>query len=181
MTAPSKISTLMATALLLLFAVRVVAGQEASGALFAVSDGKGHISLLWFPPPSKWPAGGWRLSDSTGQVLVPQINMGDAGALQTLSVEDADAIRKLPTVLAKPEASAKGRQLINIIGLRAFSEPAYARALGLSWRLENVASGGRTYKVEGLDGAGKPTGVQLVSAAVDSSLATALPPAPAGG
>src|SRR5450631_3098175 len=180
MTARSKISFLMSTLFVLLVVVRDGVSQDASGALFTASDGKGRVSLLWFPPPSKWPAGGWRLSDSTGQVLVPQISMGDAGALQTLSVEDADAIRKLPAVLAKPEASAKGRQLINIIGLRAFSEPAYARALGLSWTLENVASGGRTYKVEGLDGAGKPTGVQLVSAAADSSQATALPPAPAG-
>jgi hypothetical protein len=180
MTARSRISAWMAVVLLLPIFVRVSAGQEAPGALFAVSDGKGHISLLWFPPPAKWPAGGWKLSDSTGSVLVPTISMGDAAALQALSVEDADAIRKLPDVLAKPDPGAKGRQLINIIGLRAFSEPAYARALGLSWTLENVASGSRTYKVEGLDSAGKPTGVQLVSSALDSWQATALAPAPGG-
>ena len=148
--------------------------------MFAVSDGKGHISLLWFPPPSKWPPGGWKLSDSTGQVLVPQIKVGDATALQSLSVEDADAIGKLPAVLAQPDTTPKRKQLINIIGLRAFSEPGYARALGLSWTLENVASGSRTYKVEGLDSAGKPTGVQLTSSPVDSSQATPLSPAPAG-
>ena len=180
MTSRSNTSLLISTALLLFFAVRASAAQEATGAMFAVSDGKGHISLLWFPPPSKWPAGGWKLSDSTGQVLVPQINMGDAAALQPLSVEDADAIRKLPAVLAKPDATAKGKQLINIIGLRAFSEPGYARALGLSWTLENVASGSRTYKVEGLDGAGKPNGLQLTGSPVDSSQATPLSPAPAG-
>jgi len=180
MTARSKISALISTALLLLVAARAGVAQEASGALFAASDGKGHISLLWFPPPSKWPAGGWKLSDSTGQVLVPKISMGDAAALQALSVEDADAIRKLPDVLVKPDGGAKDRQLINIIGLRAFSEPSYARALGLSWALDNVASGNRSYKVEGLDNAGKPTGVQLVSSAVDSAQATALSPAPSG-
>jgi hypothetical protein len=180
MRARSKISFLISLALLPLCAVRVTTAQEASGALFAASDGKGHISLLWFPPPSKWPAGGWRLSDSTGQVLVPQINMGDAAALQSLSVEDADAIRKLPAVLAQPDATPKRKQLINIIGLRAFSEPDYARALGLSRTLENVAAGSRTYKVEGLDSAGKPTGLQLASSAVDSSQATPLSPAPAG-
>jgi hypothetical protein len=179
MTRRVRISFLISTALLLL-AVQAVRAQEAPGALFAASDGKGHISLLWFPPPSKWPAGGWKLSDSTGQVLVPQINMGDATALQSLSVEDADAIRKLPAVLAKPDATPQRQQLINIIGLRAFSEPGYARALGLSWTLESVASGSRTYKVEGLDSAGKPTGLQLTSSAVDSSQATPLSPAPAG-
>lgn len=180
MKARSKISALISTALLLLVAERAGVAQEAGGALFAASDGKRHISLLWFPPPSKWPTGGWKLSDSTGQVLVPKISMGDAAALQPLSVEDADAIRKLPDVLSKPDAGAKGRQLINIIGLRAFSEPGYARALGLSWALDNVASGSRSYKAEGLDNAGKPTGVQLVSSAVDSAQPTALSPAPSG-
>ena len=179
MTARLKTRALISTALLLLCA-RIGAAQEAPGALFAVSDGKGHISLLWFPPASKWPAGGWKLSDSTGKVLVPKISMGDAAAVQALSVEDADAIHKLPDVLAKPDPGAKGRQLINIIGLRAFSEPAYAKALGLSWMLENVASGSRAYRVEGLDATGKPTGVQLVSSTVDSSQATALAPAPSG-
>jgi hypothetical protein len=180
MTARSKVSFLVSAALLLLLAVRVSVAQDAPGALFAASDGKGHISLLWFPPASKWPGGGWKLSDSTGQVLVPQINMGAATAVQSLSVEDADAVRKLPAVLAKPDATPKRKQLINIIGLRAFSEPGYARALGLSWRLENVASGSRTYKVNGLDSAGNPTGLQLTSSAVDSSVASSLPPAPAG-
>ncbi|MFZ0774548.1 MAG: fibronectin type III domain-containing protein [Candidatus Sulfotelmatobacter sp.] len=179
MTRHRKIGLLISTALLLV-AARVSLAQEAPGALFAASDGKGHVSLLWFPPASKWPAGGWKLSDSTGQVLAPQIGMGDAAALQTLSVEDADAIRKLPAVLATPDTTVKRKQLINIIGLRAFSEPGYARALGLSWTLENVATGSRTYKVEGLDGAGKLTGVQLTSPAVDSSQATPLSPAPGG-
>jgi hypothetical protein len=158
--------------------------QESPGALFAISDGKGHVSLLWFPPSSKWPAGGWKLSDSTSQVLVPKISMGDPTALQGLSVEDADAIRNLPPVLAKAgesnNESKKSKQLVNILGLRALSEPAYARALGLSWTLDNVATGSRTYKVEGLDAAGKPTGVQLSSATVDSSQATPLAPAPGG-
>jgi hypothetical protein len=180
MTVRSRISFLTSTALLVLTVARCAAAQEASGALFAASDGKGHISLLWFPPPSKWPAGGWKLSDSTGQTLVPQINMGDATALQSLSVEDADAIHKLPAVLAKPDATVKRKQLINIVGLRVFTEPSYARALGLSWTLEDVTAGSRTYKVEGLDTTGKTTGLQLTSSAVDSSQATPLSPAPAG-
>src|SRR5262249_44169843 len=152
--------------------------QENPGVAFAASDGKGRISLLWFPPPSQWPAS-WRLVDSTGQVLAPRIAAGDPAALQGLSVEDADAIRKLPGVLARPDTNAAQRkQLVNILGLRAFSEPAYARALGLSWSLDNVAAGSRTYKVEGLDAAGKPTGLELASPAIDSAHATPLPPTP---
>jgi hypothetical protein len=180
MTGRAKIGFLISTAFLLLVGLRPSLAQDAPGALLAASDGKGHISLLWFPPASKWPAGGWKLSDSAGQVLVPHIGIGDATALQSLSVEDADAIHKLPAVLATPDATAQRRQLINIVGLRAFSEPGYARALGLSWTLENVASGSRTYKVEGLDAAGKLSGVQLTSPAVDSSQATPLSPAPGG-
>ena len=152
--------------------------QDNPGVAFAASDGKGHISLLWFPPPSQWPAS-WRLVDSTGQVLAPRIAPGDAAALQGLSVEDADAIRKLPAVLAKPDVNAVQRkQLVNFLGLRAFSEPAYARALGLSWSSDSVASGSRTYKVQGMDAAGKPTGLELASPVIDSAHATPLPPAP---
>src|ERR1700676_825395 len=180
MTRRPRIAFLIFTVLLLFSGSCASVAQEGPGALFAASDGKGHVSLLWFPPPSKWPAGGWKVSDSTGQVLVPQVNMGDAAAMQSLSVEDADAIRKLPEVLAKPEPTPKRTQLINIIGLRVFSEPEYARALGLSRTLDNVASGSRTYKVEGLDNAGKSTGLQLTSSAVDSSQATLLAPAPVG-
>src|ERR1035441_10787487 len=105
-TARRRIPTLVTATLLALMPTRPALAQQNNGAMFAVSDGKGHISLLWFPPPSQWPAGGWKLSDSTGQVLVPKISMGDAAALQALSVEDADAIRKLPDVLAKPDAGA---------------------------------------------------------------------------
>lgn len=147
--------------------------------MFAASDGKGHVSLLWFPPPSNWPAGGWKLSDSTGQVIAPQIKMGDAAALKALSVEDADAVSKLQPVLSKPDASPQHKNLVAILALKAFSDASYARALGLSWTLDNVAPGSRTYKVEGLDDTGKTIGVQLTSAAVDSAQATAPPAAPA--
>jgi len=172
---------LLATAASFLLASSLckLAAQESSGAMFAVSDGKGHISLLWFPPPSNWPAGGWKLSDSTGQVIAPQIKMGDAAALKALSVEDADAVGKLLPVLAKPDASPQHKNLIAILALKAFSDSNYARALGLSWALDNVAPGSRTYKVEALDDAGKTTGLQLTSTAVDSAQATAPPPAPA--
>jgi hypothetical protein len=163
---------------MLLASTNYSVAQQGSGAMFAASDGKGHISLLWFPPASRWPAG-WRLLDSSGQVLVAKIASGEPAALQALSVEDADAIRKLPAVLAKPDTNATQRtQLVNILGMRAFSEPAFARALGLSWSLDNVAPGSRTYKVEGVDTAGKTTGLELSSSAVDSARATLLPPAP---
>jgi hypothetical protein len=147
--------------------------------MFAASDGKGHVSLFWFPSPSQWPAGGWKLSDSTGQVLAPQIKMGDPASLEPLSVEDRDLIQRLLSGFANPDTGSQRKQFLAILSLRAFSEPGFARALGLSWSLDNVAPGSRTYKVEGLDSAGKTT-VQMTSPAVDSSQATALPSAPDG-
>jgi hypothetical protein len=155
------------------------AAQQSPGAFFAVSDGRGQISLLWFPPPDRWPLGGWRLTDSRGRVLVQHIPMGDPEALKALSAADASAIRKLPQVLGgSTEKANRRKQLINILGLRAFSEPAYARALGLSWVLKGVAPGSRTYEVVGLNSSDKPSGLTLTSPPVDSAVATALPPAP---
>ncbi len=163
---------------LVLLGARQMLAQQANGGMFAVSDGKGQISLLWFPPPSQWPAGGWKLIDSTGQTLAPRIAMGDENALQALSVEDADAIRHLPSVLTTRDASPKRAQLFNIIGVRALVDPAYARALGIEWTLQNVPAGSRTYSVQGIDAAGSMSGPQLTSPAVDSSVTTALPPSP---
>src|ERR1019366_3884226 len=149
----------------LLLADRAAIAQQPTGAIFAASDGKGQISLLWFPPPSQWPAGGWKLSDSTGQTLAAKIAMADETALQALSVEDADAIRRLPAVMATHDASPKRAQLFNIIGLRALTDPGYARALGIAWTGQNVAAGSRTYTVQGLDARGNPAGPQLTRVA----------------
>lgn len=169
--------TCIAVFTLYALAVAAATAQENSGTIFAASDGKGHVSLFWFPPTSQWPAGGWKLSDSTGQVLVPQIKMGESMALDALSVEDRDTIQRLSSVFAAPDSSPQRKNLIAILSLRAFSEPNFARALGLSWTLDNAAPGGRTYKVEGLDAAGK-TIVPMTSSAVDSAQPSALPPAP---
>jgi len=179
---PMKLRPMIRCAVaVVLFALAASAGlaQETPGKMFAAGDGKGHVSLFWFPPPAQWPAGGWRLSDSTGQVLVPQIKMADPAAMEPLSVEDRDIVQKLSAVFASPDTSQQRKQFLAILSLRAFSEPDFARALGLSWTLNNVSAGSRTYKVEGLDSAGKPT-VQMTSSPVDSSQATTLPPAPDG-
>ena len=174
----NRIRFLLLAALLL--ADRVTAAQQASGAIFAASDGKGQISLLWFPPVSQWPGGGWKLTDSTGQTVAAKITMADEAALGALSVEDADAVRRLPGVLATNDGSKQRTQLYNIIGVRALTDPKYARALGMSWMGQNVAAGGRTYTVQGLDAGGNPTGAALTSAAVDANVATPLAPAPDG-
>jgi hypothetical protein len=178
MTASKKIAWLVLG--VLLTAEGGAQAQEANGAMFAASDGKGQISLLWFPPATQWPAGGWKLTDSTGQTLAAKIAMADEMALGALSVEDADAIRRLPPVLATNDGSKKRQQLFNIVGLRALTDPTYAKALGIAWTLTGVAAGRRTYTVQGLNAGGSATSVQLTSPAVDASVATPLAPAPDG-
>jgi len=170
---------LVAIGTLLLFAPLICAAQQNSGAVFAASDGQGNIQLLWFPPAQQWPAGGWAVSDTSGNVLIPHVVMGDASALAALPIEDGDTIKRLPDVLGKPQANEKQQQnFINLLGLRAFSDLNFARALGLYATLANVSAGARAYSIQGLDAQGNPTGLKLVSQPVDASQATALPPSP---
>jgi len=167
-------------AVALLLALASAAGaQQNPGAAFAVSDGQGHIQLLWFPPASQWPVGGWRISDASGNVLVPKVAMGDGAALAALPVEDADTIRRLPDELSKPTFTQNQQQnFISLLGIRAFSDVNYARALGLFAALPNAAPGARAYIIQGLDAQGNPSGPPLTSPAVDGSQATPLPPSP---
>jgi hypothetical protein len=154
--------------------------QQASGGVFAVSDGRGQVSLMWFPQPERWPMGGWKIEDSTGRVVAARVSLGDPEALKALSDSDAAAVQSLPQTLASPEATgARRQQLFGILAINALGSPAYARALGLSSMLQGVPSGQRTYKVSGLDATGQLTGLVLTSAPLDSSVATPLPPAPA--
>ncbi len=173
--------TIVALCALAVVALLRTAAQENPGAAFAVSDGKGSIQLLWFPPASQWPAGGWRISDSSGSVVLPSVTMGDPSALAALSVEDADTVRHLPDALNHPEMNSKQqRNLMNLLGLRAFSDPAFARSLGLSATISKAAAGSRVYTIQGLDAAGSATGVSLVTVAVDASVSTQPPPSPDG-
>lgn len=171
----------MGIAALVLGALVTGAAQDNPGAAFAASDGKGQVQLLWFPPASQWPAGGWRITDTTGRAVVQQVTMGDANALAELPIEDADTIRHLPQVLNKPAANERQKHnFISLLGLRAFSDPKFARALGLSATLTNVSRGSRAYTIQGLDAAGTPNSVRLTTVAVDGAVATPLPPAPDG-
>lgn len=172
---------LLALMVVILAMARWCAAQDNPGAVFAVSDGKGQIQLLWFPPGLQWPAGGWRITDSAGKVVVQHVAMGDATAMAALSVEDADTIKRLPDALSKPPENAKQqRNFVNLLGLRAFSDVNFARALGLFTTVGSVTPGARTYTVQGLDAQGNPTAPSMVSAAVDGSQVTPLPPAPDG-
>ncbi len=137
MTSSSK----LVVAVLLLAAANTASfAQQNPGAAFAVSDGQGHVHLLWFPPASQWPVGGWRISDASGNVLVPKVVMGDTAALAALPIEDADTIRRLPDELGKPSFTQSQHQnFIGLLGIRAFSDVNSTMDLNLKVLLKKLA------------------------------------------
>lgn len=161
-----------------LLAAATSSAQEGSKTVLAVSDGKGGISLLWVPASAQWNFTGWQLSDSTGRVLIPKVAHADSAALEQLSIEDADAVKRLPQAYSKAQGQAQQKQVYGILVLRALSDPAYARALGISTTLQNVPPGSRSYTVTALDANGRPTSYSLRSAPIDSSIITPPPPMP---
>lgn len=153
--------------------------RQSQVGVLAASDGHGQISLLWFPQPDRWPAGGWRIEAASGKVVVPHVSLGDPEALKALPEEQAQAIRNLPQTLESSQATGKRReQLFGILAINALANPTYARALGLSQTLQGVSPGRTSYRVVGLDASGRPTGLVLTTAPLDSSVATSLPSPP---
>lgn len=169
-------------ALLMVLAVIRPAGavspKEATGAVFAGSDGRGEVRLVWFPPLGKWPAGGWQIQDSAGQVLIGRVTMAAPEAMQRMADKDREAIGKLASALARVGATDEVSLLYGMTGARAFGDWDYAQAIGLARPLTGVRAGRQSYRVIGLTPAGKPSGVSLVSAPVDAHVATPLPPVP---
>lgn len=151
---------------------------KPTGALYAVSDGKGEIRLLWFPVPDAWRPGGWRLEDAgSGAVLVPHLAPGEPAAVAKLSEEDRRGLRNFTDFLAD---DTKGREMgFVVFVLKALTNWDFARAVGVGAVLEQVPAGPRSYRVVGLDAAGKQTGYTLLSPALDAAVATPAPPPPA--
>lgn len=161
------------------------AGAEGStlpgqkGRLYAASDGKGLVQLLWFHSSGFWPEGGWRIQDaSTGRILKERVVPGDPAALAALPEKSQKSLRE--TLGKIPAAPAKERKkLLAMLGLAAGSDWNYARAAGLAATLEEVPGGAATYRVVALDRKGTPTGFSFSGQPVDSLVATPLAPAPA--
>ena len=155
-----------------------VSPKEATGAVFAGSDGQGEVRLVWFPPLGKWPAGGWQVQDGNGRVLIERVSMAEPEAMRRMDDQDREAIGKLAPALAQVGTSDEAGLLYGMTGARAFGDWAYAQAIGLARPLAGVRPGRQSYRVVGLNAAGKPSGVVLTSAPVDAGVATPLPPTP---
>jgi len=150
--------------------------REAKGGVFAASDGKGTVQLFWVPPAGPLPAA-WRVTSADGKVLLEHVAPAEAGTLQGLSNDDIKEIQSLHSASAGLNAQQQ-TALVALVGVRAMSDAAYARAAGLLRTLQNVPSGARAYQVTGLAENGQTIGVALASPPVNSAVATPLPPAP---
>ncbi len=149
------------------------------GVVFAASDGQGRVQLLWLAHVDHWPAA-WRLEEApSGRLLAERIQPGDAAALERLAARERESVLKISELLAPTTPAQKKKNGLGFVVVRAMTDWDYARAAGLAWTLENVPPGARRYRVVGLDADGKPTRLALQTDAVDSSVATPLPPAPA--
>lgn len=152
------------------------AAEPARGAVYAASNGRGEVRLLWLPVPSVW-ADGWRVEDaSTGFVLAAGILPGSSEAMPRLAPDEQAAVRNLGKLLGK-----EGKELelgAVVYMLRATTSWDFALGLGLGLAVPSAPPGPRRYRIVGLGRDGSPTGLQLLSAAVDASIPTPPPPPP---
>jgi hypothetical protein len=155
-----------------------VPASQAVGGMFAASDGHGTVMLEWYPPMGRRPAGGWRIS--SGSSDYGRATAESAQAMRSLSTTDANFVANVDAEIAKATRPADLQNAYGVLGLAAFTKPALARALGLAITLSDVPGGARSYRAEGLDASGRPSGVVLESPPVDSRVMTPLPPTPTG-
>ncbi len=154
--------------------------SKATGGCLVASDGKGTLELRWAPAQGQWPLGGWQIQDGRGNVLMAKVAVGEEKYLAGLPSQDIENIRTLAKALPPFKSSAEKSLFFSLQVLRAYSDPAYARALGLARTIEKVAGGSQTYQVVALDAAGRPTGPILKSGPIDAAIATPFPQPPAG-
>lgn len=148
------------------------------GRVIASADGNGQVQLFWIPAPGTWPAGGWRILDEYDNVIAARIVVAAPDAMNALSSDGQALVNKLAAGLVSADAKTQSTSL-GWAALYSMSIPDFARAMGLSCTLVQAAPGQHTYKILGLNAAGAPNGLALTSGAVNTSIATPLPPAPA--
>lgn len=160
---------------------QAVPAGEAQGALFALPEGEGRVTLVWVPPPGgAWPAA-WQVSDDSGRVLVPRVARGDAQATDALGRLDADSrdtVAGFDATYAKTSGEARMHAYV-AAAARVLVDPDFARAMGAYASLAGVAPGARRYTVTALDAAGKATAPKLTSQAADAARPAPLPAMPA--
>jgi len=151
-----------------------------TGGCLVASDGKGTLEFRWVPPRGQWPLGGWQLQDSQGKVLIAKVVSGEQRYQAGLSARDVETVRSLAHSIPSFQSAEQRDIFFALQVLKAYTEPMYARAIGLARTLDNVPAGPQSFRIVGLDASGRPADIVLQSGVVDSSVATPLPLAPAG-
>lgn len=160
-------------------AFSAVTVKQDKGNIWAASDGKGTISLFWVPANSAWPSGGWQLERVTGgkaTIIAKRIMPGlDDDAMKAISASDAEGIRTFSSKMkAGSLASDEGKLAGAVFGLKAATDTAFGRAMGLRFIDSSAGSGPVSYRLTALDTSGR-TGAVLQSITVDGTRQTALP------
>lgn len=166
---------------LLLMALPVLGAQAADipAKVYAASDGAGNVRIAWFVSPEHWPAGGWRLEDDQGNVLLSQIQPGDEEAMKPLSEQDQAAILRWKSREGHADPATR-KNVALLFMMHAVSDWEYARAAGLGRELRWLPAGPRRFRVVALTAEGQVTKTVLTTGHIDPRVATPLPPAPTG-
>ncbi|MEJ5228196.1 hypothetical protein [Thermodesulfovibrio sp.] len=157
-----KILTTMIFVLGLILAVNIEAAPKnpkEKSSFWAVSDGKGTISLFWLPE-DKFPEGGWRLerimsgkSNVIAQNLAPAVN---TEALNKLDPKEAQIVKTLAERAKQGIINKEDLIRIRIfLGIKASENPVLAEALGMSYKDKDGMPGKRNYRLLALDKGGK--------------------------
>ncbi|GAB4371555.1 MAG: hypothetical protein Kow00128_19550 [Deltaproteobacteria bacterium] len=154
--------------------------EKMKGAIWAVSDGRGTVSLFWLPPGNRWPEGGWRLERLSGgkPVLLADriLPGGDEEALRSLPPAEAEGIRKFATRMKEGRMNDEEGKLSGIVfGTKAALDPAFGRALGLRYTDRSPGERPVSYRLTELDRSGR-TGRAITGREIDPRKESPLPP-----
>lgn len=168
-----------------LFAVATAPARSApavgSDVFVAASDGRGTITLLWYPAPSRLVTPSFRLYEAKGgveRVVADRIVAADPSYANSVSRQDFAFASKLAEALRQARAKGKSAVLAPFIALKVFGDFPFAQAAGFARTLHVSDAGPRRYRVVELDANGAASSISFTSPAVDPAVASAPVPPP---
>ena len=169
---------------ILVFGLGASSGQSPAkpsadtSSCIGISDGRGVVRLLWTAPEAFWAAGGWQIMDETGRVL-KRVVPGDAAAMAEVTKAEAAVIESFAKGLPPFKTDQDREGFFFSVNINIFLRPAFARAAGFSAVIDGLPGGLRSYRIQGLSADGKAVGTPYQSPAVDASIPSLPPAAPA--